>query len=852
MSGMLDELRVLDLTSGRPGGIATMVLADFGAEVLKVEPPGGDPARAEAAWPLWMRGKHSLSLDLGLDTAGMEGAAGVDDAGGAGGAGAAAVAARARLAELVAAADVVVTSLAPAAAAAAGLDPAELRRRHPRLIVCSITGWGPRGPLAGYPADEALVAAKSGRMWAMANIARRDGPAFTAVEVATHAAAQSAVAGILAALEVRDRTGHGDVVETSLLQGMFPYDINGLVREQLGRRYPERFGNDLFTHFRSAQAMPTLGYQPIMGSDGRWLQLANLLEHLFQASLVALDLAGEVLANPRYAGAPALSPERTEEVRDLMLARARERTADEWMAAFRENGNVAADYVGTAQEALAQPDLVANGEVVTHQHPALGPVQQVGLLAQLSATPGRPGGPAPAPGVGGAALAGRWLAAPRPGAPSVEPPGATGAPRAPLAGLVVVEFATIIAAPLAAAFLADMGARVIKVEPVDGGDPMRGITGSGPLGYVGCSKTTAGKESICLDLKSEEGQAIVRRLVANADVLIHNYRPGVPERLGIGYEQVRAYRPEIVWVSASGYGPGGPSAQRPAAHPIPGAVDGGALMQAGGGWPGPVETLDQLREASRRFYRANEANPDPNTSMVIVSAALLGLRARRRTGAGQAVHVSMLAANAYANADDFLSYAGKPPRAELDAELLGTGPLRRLYRAAGGSWVCLSLPGEEAWPRFCALTGREELSADDRFATAAARAEHAPALIATLEALFAERHADAWEALLAPAGVGCVRADDHDSAGAFLLESEQIAANEFAPPARHAALGTYRRWGPVVTLRGAPAPTGGGTLAGEHTDTLLAELGYAPAEVADLRARGVTWSETPVLLEPPA
>jgi crotonobetainyl-CoA:carnitine CoA-transferase CaiB-like acyl-CoA transferase len=819
MTGPCDDLRIIDLSSGQASGIATMILADFGADVIKVEPPGGDPARALPAAPMWLRGKRSVTLDLET-TAG-----------------------RAALSRLAEGADVVVASYAPGQAAKHGADYETLSARNPGLVYCSITGWGPRGPLAGHPADEYLVAAKSGRMWAFQNIVRRPGHGFPAVQVGAHGASQSAVAGILAALEVRARTGAGQLVETSLLQGMFPFDLNTLIREQLLARYPELAQNDMWARYQSPDMMPTLGYHPLVASDGRWIQLANLLEHLFQSSIVALGLTEEVLANPRYAGAPnALDDEAREEVRNLMLQRARERTADEWMAAFRENGNVAADYVGTAQQGLYHDDLVANGEVIELDHPHLGRVRQLGPLAQLRKTPAAITASAPDPGQ----HTDEVLAEPPRPRPATNGAHATNgaSSAAPLAGITVLEFATIIAAPLGASLLGDLGARVIKVEPTDGGDPMRGMGGVGITAHMSASKTTASKESICIDLKSEEGREIVRKLLVNADVIVHNYRPGVPERLGIGYEQACEVKPDIIWVSVSGYGPDGPSATRPAAHPIPGAVNGGAMMQAGAGWPpSNLDSLESWREGARQFFRANEANPDPNTSVVVAAATTLALHARRRTGEGQQVFVSMLGANAYANSDDFLSYEGKPDRPQIDAMLFGIGPLRRLYQTSGDGWVCLSIGSDEEWRRLCETAGRPHLAADTRFKDGDAREQNADALTEELAALFATRTADEWERDLLAARVGCVRADEYANAGQFFLRSEHVKANGFGPVVDHRVLGSYQRWGPLVTFSKTPGRYGSGVLAGQHTDELLLEAGYDDTEIADLRGRAVVWSD---------
>ncbi|MDA0365955.1 MAG: CoA transferase, partial [Chloroflexi bacterium] len=413
-----------------------------------------------------------------------------------------------------------------------------------------------------------------------------------------------------------------------------------------------------------------------------------------------------------------------------------------------------------------------------------------------------------------------------------------GSARHPLEGVTVLEFATIIAVPLGASLLADLGARVIKVEPTGGGDPMRTL-GIGLGAYIAAAKMNAGKESICVDLKSEHGQALVGKLIEQADVIIHNYRPGVPERLGIGYERARSLKPDIVHVSVNGYGPDGPSAHRPVAHPIPGAVCGGALMQVGSDWPpAGLDSIDTLREAARQFYRANEANPDPNTSVAAASATLLGLYARRRTGQGQQIFLSMMGANGYANHDDFLSYPGKPERPTLDGELHGTSALYRLYPATDGTWVFLAVHGDEQWRTFCDAAGADQIAADSRFADADGRATNGAELAAALGALFRERSAADWERTLIAAGIGCVEASTQ-SPGVFFAKSEQMHANGFAIEAEHALWGHYQRWGPMVTFSETPGRYGPGALAGEHTDALLADLGFTGDEIAALRASGV-------------
>ena len=362
MPGPLDDLRVLDLSSGPAPGIATMVLADFGADVVKVERPGGDPMRALPNSPMWLRGKRSVVLDLTT----------AED--------------RARLHDLARGSDVVVASFAPGKADALGADYETLRRINPALVYCSLTGWGETGPYAHYPAYEGVVAAKAARMNSFAGLVPREGPAFSAVQVATHGSAHAAVHGIIAALVARKTLGAGQFVETSLLQGLLPYDMGGLIREQLAERRPQDFAADPLAELNR---MPTLNYHPVMTKDGRWIQLGNLLEHLFYSYVAAADLT-EFIIDERFAGAPGGWPlDLREYARDRMLERMRERTADEWMQAFLENGNVAAEPFLTTEEGMQRPDLTINDDTVETTHPRLGRMRQLGLAGRLTETPGR-------------------------------------------------------------------------------------------------------------------------------------------------------------------------------------------------------------------------------------------------------------------------------------------------------------------------------------------------------------------------------------------------------------------------------------------------------------------------------
>ena len=789
MSEVLKGVRVIDLTRGPAGGLATMIMADFGAEVLVIDAPEPHGVDQIASAPMWHRGKRRLTLDL--KEAGQ----------------------RNTLEKLLAGADVCLFNWRSQKLQAQALDFDSVHARHPHLIYCHISGFGSYGPKANYPGYEHLTAAASGRMQAFAGICDRAGPVYSALQVGTHATAQSALSGILAALLARGANGVGQLVETSILQGMLPYEQGAMI----GRQFPERFGAMYPELPANEPPMPTLHYHPAQAGDGRWLQFGNLLPHLFDNFLMVTDLI-DIIADPDFEPTQlALPPEKYEPFRDRMLRRLQDRPAADWMRDCIANGSVVATTYQTTQDALRDPDIVANGHAIDRGDDSI----QLGPLARMTKTPAQPGQPCQ-PDSG---WSDRWQTDPRP-CPKVKD-----VKELPLAGLRVLEIATIIAAPLGASFLADMGADVTKIEQVNG-DPYRGLA----MG-VGSARVNAGKRSISLNLKSAEGQAIVAKLAAKADVLIHNYRPGVPEKLGIGYDQIAQINPNIVYLQVNGYGPDGPGALRPSTHPIPGAALGGVLYQMGERIPSEQQDIPALRTWTRRLMRANELNPDPNTAMVVCSSALLGLNALQRTGKGQRILVDMFGANAYANYDDFLSYPDKAPRAMPDEGLHGLHPSYRLYPTAEGQWVFLAIPEEKEKKRFaeCLVT----LGIDVDLAILNKNDE---TTVGHLSEILNRKSAEFWEDQLAPQGVGCVRADRYNPVE-FWWHDPQVQTLNLTQPTEHPVWGAYNRHGANVTFgrrqpKLKPPPT-----AGQHAEELLAEIGYDSGSIAKLLAQGTIWKE---------
>ena len=818
MAGPCEGLVVLDFSWGMAGGLATAVLADFGAEVIKIEPPTGDPFRRHPAWLSWNRGKKSAVADLKT-------AEGRNQA--------------QRLAER---ADVVLESFRPGVSHRLGIDYSTLSAINPRLVYASISGWGQQGPLSQIAGYEGVIAAKSGRMATFEGQMNRPGPAYAAVQVGTWAASQAAVRGILATLLARDVTGRGQWVQTSILQNMIPYDLAGLMMRQLSRQDPKMFPPD---SLGARLRLPMLQYIPVRTKDGHWLQHANLMDRLFRAYLKAVGL-GWVLEQELFKNAPIMDHESREALRELILNKMQERTVDEWLEIYKADGNVAAEPFRYAVDGMNHEQFVHNGHVVEIADPRVGRLRTVGLLARLSDTPGEVGGPAPQLGQHTAEVLRRISSTSS--AVSVAPLEGTTyraddrtKMKPVLDGITILDFSMVIAGPYAAAMLAEMGARVIKVDATPEREQTISVSGGmAPLNV----KNYAGKEAIQVNLQSPEGKKIIHQLVARSDVLLHNFRPGVPERLAIDWDTCRQINPRLVHVYVGAYGATGPQHHRPGAHPIPGALLGGALRQAGrANPPAPDQPMDleEIKEVSRLLMRANEANPDPNTSQAVASSILLALLARARTGKGQAIEVTMLQANAWANADEAYDYSGRPPCALPDEQCYGLNALYRLYQASEG-WVFLACVFDREWKAFCDAWNRPDLLADSRFASAAARIDHDDELAVEIGKVFMTRPADHWEELLRAAGVACVRADT--DVGAFLEEHPQAISNRMVVEVDSPCFGKYLRHGAIIDFSSAAGRLEHGSFAGEHSVRVMQELGYTNEQIAELRSRRVIhWEE---------
>ena len=799
MAGVLEGISVLDLTSGIGGPMATMLLADHGARVTKIEPPGGDPGRSFSGAQVWHRSKRSAELDL-HDAADRE-----------------------RLHALVRGADVLVHGHEADEEAALGLDFATLHALNPRLIVCAITAYGGVAAHAGRPGRDALVAARTGQHYeargtAGGTLARlggvepflpalevpegcetgahREGPLVAGVPWLSAATCYQALIAISAALLVRERTGRGQRVGTSMLQGALTTTMGGWQRAA----HPDA---DNWQSWVVDSRAPKAVFRC---ADGRWVhQWTPLPSFVLSVSegdeLAVTDDTTGVKDAPLRIGVDSAEILLLHHYIPLMAERFAKFPAAAWVELAAEK-KVPLQPIRSPEEALLDPWCVDDGCVIAVDDPRLGAVRQVGRVYALHACPTAPPTAPVAPGTHNDEVYAEATALAAAAATPVVERSTTPAPAAPLAGVKVLDLGLAVAGPWGTMMLADLGADVIKVNTLHDDYWMATHIA------MGCNR---GKRSISLNLKDSAAMAVLHRLVEQADVVQHNMRYDAAVRLGVDYDSLRAVNPRIVYCHTRGF-------ERGPREGLPGNDQTGAAL-AGPDW------LDGgLDHEGGIPYWPVVSLGDTGNGFLSTVAMLQALYHRDRTGEGQFVDTSIVYAHLLNASMSWVTADGARAgdRLSLDAMQFGFTAAHRMYETADGWLVVAATAGDER----------------DRLATVVGTTIDDATPFAALEATFATKPATEWFAVLDAAGVPCEVSDPDYVLGVF--DDPELLERGWVTSQPHPVLGRLDTLGLLFDLSETPGVVQRGPfLVGQHSREIMRELGYSDEEITQLAQDGV-------------
>jgi crotonobetainyl-CoA:carnitine CoA-transferase CaiB-like acyl-CoA transferase len=806
---LLEPYRVLDLTDAR-GQLAGMILGDLGADVIRVEPPGGSAARREEprlrvgpeperslSFAAYNRNKRSIALELASD------------------------AGRTRLLELVAGADFVLDSGPPSLLDDAALGFDVLRRYNPLLVHVRTTPFGSDGPYADHVASDLTVAALGGPV-SLQGDADRAPVRVSVPQVWRHAGAEAAVAAMIGHARART-TGEAVFIDVSAQTAMTWTMLNGMVASAIDGKDLERGGSLL----QIGHASIPLVYRCKDGyviALARGLTLAQLKEWLLEDGAIDEGFAAsedwETLDGRMFRGEPhtVTSADLVGVLRRFFPRYTKAELFDRGLSL-----GVTIAPVNTLDDLLAFDQLDRRDYFEDVKLVDGSSVRAPGAFARPVGRPLRTRRPAPRLGEHTAEIVQELASAPRHAARTTTPERRA----LPLEGLKVADFSWVGVGPISAKYLADHGADVVRVESQTRGDNLRS---AGPFkdGELGWNRShyfgdfNASKRSLCLDLKHERSPEVSERLLAWADVVLESFTPGAAARLGIGYERARAIDPGLVMVSTCLMGQTGPRAAMAGYGYHAGAVAGFYELA---GWPD--------REPAGPW----QAYTDTVAPRFLTATLLAALDERERTGKGCYIDLGQLEAALHFLAPEILARQATGEHFTRCGNRAPAAAPQGVFPCAGDDeWCAIAIDSDAQWAALRETLGHPMWAAKAEFDDTAGRLARQDEIEAHLAAWTRERSPREVMKLLLAAGVPA----GHVQRSSDLLRDPQLLHRGFHRVLEHEEMGPVPYSGHQFRVSGydhgprGPAPL----IGGESYEVLSGDLGFDAEQIADLMASG--------------
>jgi crotonobetainyl-CoA:carnitine CoA-transferase CaiB-like acyl-CoA transferase len=799
----LAGVNVLELGHMASAAYAAKLMADLGAEVIKVEEPGGDRARQWGPFPqgttdpersglfLYLNtNKRGITLDLHQD--------------------------KDTLARLIAWADLLVHNYPAAQMAELGIDYQAFRAINPRLVMCSLTPFGLTGPHKDYRAYELTVTHGGGWAWLSPGGSNR--PDLPPLKAAGHQAdfqgGLAATTAMLAAYYRALHTGDGEHIDLSSQAYVASFLEHHFISYTFQERITSRLGKRLQDPWGIFECQDGSIFVAVAEED-QWKRL--------------LDLMG----NPEWGTSPQYRNsiqrfKNQDELKPLLCAWFKQWRVQDLFHAGQAKRVCFAPVLDMAQLAK-QEQLQARHFFVDVTHPRAGTLTHLGAPYELREPWWQVRRPAPLLGEHNTEVR-KTLPASVPASPLRTQDSALST-RLPLAGIRVADFSWVWAGPFCTMHLAHLGAEVIKIESQAHLDLTRRLPFYPPDMEPGVNRCplfnqwAQGKKSILFNLTKAEGVALAKELIKKSDVVVENFATGVLERLGLDYDELKKIKPDIIMASISGYGHTGPQrnymAYGPAIPPITG------LSSLTGYVGGPPQEVGL-------------SYGDPNSGITAAAAICAALAARHRTGQGQYIDVSLLESVAALVPEGWMDYAmngAQPPRCGNRDPWMAP---HNCFRCAGEEeWVTIACGTEEEWQALCHAIGQSHLATDERFRTAQARKANEDALEQLLTDWTSTRHK--WDITHTLQAVGVAAFPTMNSKD--VAEDPHLNARGFFSRLAHPELGVRTHtgipWLLTNTPNGVRAPA---PILGQDTDQVMRDvLGYADAQIAQLKEAQVLY-----------